>query len=160
MAPEQLRHATSEERSVLATPDAGLLGIKDLIDKGQLKSQQFVDLLPPSYPTQSELPELPSNAEVAQPDGDNASEPPVPSVPVETSEDLADMSDQPVKSETGQQSEVPLPAVVDHPEDAVMPPLVEPSQPASTGSAGANSESSYDPVRFRRVSGKDGPHSL
>ena len=39
-APEQVRFATSEERALLQSPQAELLGIKDLIEGGAFKSQQ------------------------------------------------------------------------------------------------------------------------
>ena len=51
-APEQLRFATSEEKALLNTPQVDLLGIKDLIEGGTFKSQQFVDLTSGHYPTQ------------------------------------------------------------------------------------------------------------
>lgn len=51
-APEQLRLATNEEKTLLASPQAELLGIKDLIDSGNLRSKQYIDLLPQSYPPQ------------------------------------------------------------------------------------------------------------
>ena len=46
-APEQV-HATSEEVTLLQTPDAELLGIKDLIEGGAFKSQQYLGLQVPS----------------------------------------------------------------------------------------------------------------
>ena len=48
-APEQVRPATSEEKSLMDTPHLELLGIKDLLQQGQL-SRQYVDLLPESRP--------------------------------------------------------------------------------------------------------------
>lgn len=51
VAPEQLRAATSEEKAVLQSPQAELLGIKDLLEGGTFKSHQFVDLVPGHYPT-------------------------------------------------------------------------------------------------------------
>ena len=50
-APEQVRAATNEEISLLTTPNAELLGIKDLIEGGAFKSQQYIDLVSQSYPT-------------------------------------------------------------------------------------------------------------
>ena len=50
--PEQIRFATSEEKALLNTPQVDLLGIKDLIEGGAFKSQQFVDLTSGHYPTQ------------------------------------------------------------------------------------------------------------
>eukprot|EP00435_Cladocopium_sp_Y103_P066707 s1366_g29.t1 len=50
-APEQVRFATDEEKTLLGTPQAELLGIKDLIEGCAFKSQQYVDLIAQSYPT-------------------------------------------------------------------------------------------------------------
>ena len=55
-APEQIRPATSEEKTVLGTPQAEMLGIKDLIEQGNIRSQQFLDLLPQSYPPEESPP--------------------------------------------------------------------------------------------------------
>ena len=49
-APGQVRPATTEEKTVLGSPQAEMLGIKDLIEQGNIRSQQFLDLLPQSYP--------------------------------------------------------------------------------------------------------------
>ena len=49
-APEQLRAATTEEKTLVQTPEAELLGIKDLIEGGTFKGQQYVDLVPGRYP--------------------------------------------------------------------------------------------------------------
>lgn len=49
-APEQLRPATTEEKASVATPEAELLGIKDFIEGGTFRGQQYVDLLPGHYP--------------------------------------------------------------------------------------------------------------
>lgn len=53
VAPEQIRAATSEERTLLTSPDAELLGVKDLIDGGAFKSSQYIDLTQQSYPEAS-----------------------------------------------------------------------------------------------------------
>ena len=50
-APEQLRPATNEERCLIETPEAELLGVKDLLEGGTFRSKQFVDLVPEHYPT-------------------------------------------------------------------------------------------------------------
>ena len=50
VAPEQIRLATEEEKTLRALPQAELLGIKDLIDGGALKSQQYIDLASQDYP--------------------------------------------------------------------------------------------------------------
>jgi hypothetical protein len=49
-APEQLRPATNEEKQLLNTSGAELMGIKDLIEGGAFKSQQYIDLTSQSYP--------------------------------------------------------------------------------------------------------------
>ena len=49
-APEQVRHATQEEKTLITSPQTELLGIKDLMTKGNLESKQFVDLVSGSYP--------------------------------------------------------------------------------------------------------------
>lgn len=54
VAPEQIRLATEEEKTLRALPQAELLGIKDLIDGGALKSQQFIDLASQDYPMSSQ----------------------------------------------------------------------------------------------------------
>ena len=50
-APEQIRPATNEEKTMLSSPPADMLGIKDLIEQGNIRSQQFLDLLLQSFPT-------------------------------------------------------------------------------------------------------------
>ena len=49
-APEQLRHASFEERTVVEFPDNELLGIKNLLEKGQFPKSQFTDLIPEGNP--------------------------------------------------------------------------------------------------------------
>ena len=59
-APEQIRSATTEERALIESPQAELLGIRDLLEGGTFKSNQFVDLVPSHYPTQeSSTPDQP-----------------------------------------------------------------------------------------------------
>lgn len=50
-APEQIRPTTNEEKTMLSSPQVEMLGIKDLIEQGSIRSQQFLDLLPQSYPS-------------------------------------------------------------------------------------------------------------
>ena len=50
VAPEQLSIATSEESTLVQTPEAELLGIKDLIEGGTFRSRNFIDLVPGHYP--------------------------------------------------------------------------------------------------------------
>ena len=53
VAPEQLRLASTEERTLLETPGAQLLGIKDLIEGGGFQSKHYVDLIHQDYPSMS-----------------------------------------------------------------------------------------------------------
>ena len=53
-APEQVRPATTEEKTLVPSPQAELLGTKDLIEGGTFRSHQFVDLIPSYYPTAAE----------------------------------------------------------------------------------------------------------
>jgi hypothetical protein len=153
-APEQVRLATSEERTVIAAPQAELLGIKDLIDKGQLKSQQFVDLVPESYPTEEtpclepreHAPLAPTAGVSADAKemhvGDRPSDVPDVDMPPLSSPAVVDKS--PLENQDDDQPVVPT-LVHDHAEESL---------PSSS-----SAESSYGPVR-RRVTGKNGPPSL
>eukprot|EP00435_Cladocopium_sp_Y103_P019702 s2149_g4.t1 len=129
-APEQLRPATSEERQLLGTPGAELLGIKDLIEGGAFKSQQYVDLTSQAYPS-------------VQPEGikPEACTPDVPMPPVETSSPSVPPSVSLASTST------PSPALS---EPYASVPGEIPVSPES---------SSYGPVR-RKVTGKNGPDAL
>ena len=147
-APEQVRPASSEERSLMNTPHLELMGIKDLIQDHQL-SRQYVDLVPEGPPPED--PVLPP----AQPD-------PIPqSLPVENSAQAA--------------SPPPTGDVPSTEADNFQPLLSAPSEP-SAHHAGFTHETSvpygfrpssdppsevdsgYGPVR--RVSKKSSPNSL
>ena len=52
-APEQIRYATTEERTVVESPESELLGIKDMIEGGTFRSKQYIDLVSGHYPTQA-----------------------------------------------------------------------------------------------------------
>ena len=52
-APEQVRPATSEEKSLMDTPNLELLGIKNLLQNNALESKQYVDLVPEPLPPQA-----------------------------------------------------------------------------------------------------------
>ena len=56
-APEQLRHASSEEKAVAEFPEGELLGIKNLLEKGQFPKSQFTDIVGQSAPPDPEQPE-------------------------------------------------------------------------------------------------------
>ena len=49
-APEHVRHVTEEEKTVVESPDAELLGIKTLLSQGQFPKNQFVDLVMQTSP--------------------------------------------------------------------------------------------------------------
>ena len=146
-APEQVRPATSEERALIATPQVELLGIKDMIEGGTFKSQQFIDLVSQSYPTvappRSFERDLPTNtavsnqeqSDVAMDEASPSEQPPISEVPMEATE-------APVLP-----TEVPVPVAEN--------PAVDPSLSES----GGGENSSYGPIR-RRVQGKDGPEAL
>ena len=54
-APEQLRHASSEEKAIASdAPTNELLGIKNLLEHGQFPKSQFEDLVPCDNPPQPE----------------------------------------------------------------------------------------------------------
>ena len=55
-APEQLRPATTEEKTVVSSPEVELLGIKDLIEGGTFRSKQYVDLVSSHYPPYNQNP--------------------------------------------------------------------------------------------------------
>ena len=67
-APEQLRAAMPEESVVADFPDNELLGIKNLLERGQFPKSQFIDLVPHDLPpaidedTCRPAPEVPRNA--------------------------------------------------------------------------------------------------
>lgn len=54
-APEQLRLATSDEKTVAEFSDNELLGIRNLLEKGQFPKSQFTDLTQESMPPQPEV---------------------------------------------------------------------------------------------------------
>ena len=56
-APEQIRPSTHDEKKLVETPHMELLGIKHLIEAGQLESRQYIDLVPESYPSELPMPE-------------------------------------------------------------------------------------------------------
>lgn len=49
-APEHVRHVTEEEKTIVESPDAELLGIKTLLSQGQFPKNQFVDLVMQTSP--------------------------------------------------------------------------------------------------------------
>lgn len=146
-APEQVRFATSEERTVLATPQAELLGIKDLIDKGQLQSKQFLDLVSQSYP----------NTEGGAPDAPAQDEPPPADVPGSVTPTPPGVSPESAEPQVVSESQVREDASISQ---SQAEPQAMPSSSNGVSSDGnASSSSTYGPMR-RRITGKDGPFAL
>ena len=151
VAPEQIRMATEEEKTLISSPKAELLGIKDLIEKGNLRSKQYIDLLPQSYPPGSET--TPPSAQREGVAESSRIEPvvavPEPSLPpVQSEPPPLNGEDRIVQNA----EEVPRPSQeVDAGTDEI--PLDEMPQASSSAS------SSYGPIR-RRIVGKDGSPAL
>ena len=156
-APEQVRYATTEERTLLETHNSDLLGIKDMIEGGAFKSNQFIDLTPGSYPTQSE--NIRSDTPVVP-------EPPalrsVPRINVDESQVQSPQEESQLSSDKPMEVEPP-PAQVE-----VVPPESVPAEtsyesatpmPAQPASSSQEEASSYGPVR-RRILSKNGPSAL
>ena len=148
-APEQIRAATSEEQSVLGTPHAELLGIKDMIESGNMRSKQYLDLLPQSYPPQegpvgapSDRDEEPNSVEAPERVSSSSAAPHASSaVPPDVSS-LGDASAESTNADARMMA-TDGPSSSEH---------VEREEHVSSGS------SSYGPMRIpRRVTGKDGP---
>ena len=140
-APEQLRPATNEEKAVVTTPQTELLGIRDMIEGGTFKSQQFIDLVPGHYPTESpEMPQEQPRASQGFAETDSSAAPAIPSeagspepspVPVESQ-----AADNPDASMSNQQSQ----------------------EQVEQSHASESTDSTYGPLR--RVRGKAGPATL
>eukprot|EP00435_Cladocopium_sp_Y103_P018812 s3028_g4.t1 len=144
-APEQVRYATAEEKTLLQTPHVELLGIKDMIEGGTFRSQQFTDLVSQSYPTVAEPRSFEHEHE--QPVSTDRFE--VPDTPMEP----VVPSEQP---EVPVESAMPanVPEVPAESSESAMP-----SNPEASAMNTGSETSSYGPMR-RRVYGKDGPQAL
>ena len=68
-APEQLRHASLEEKQIAEFPESELLGIRNLLEKGQFPKSQFQDIVNQEMPPDPEtaVPESISPMEVDRP---------------------------------------------------------------------------------------------
>eukprot|EP00435_Cladocopium_sp_Y103_P056621 s837_g19.t1 len=160
-APEQVRPSTSEEKQLAATPQTELLGIKSLIEQGNLQSRNYVDLVPESYPPMQPDSErsdsqmgLEMQDQEAKPDQfssvpDAAVPPPlspenVNTPPVPEQSASSDLSQEQVPSDA------PLGDVPDPADSTASAPSSRSAAPSSTNSG------QYGPIR-RRVTGKDGP---
>ena len=141
-APEQVRPATTEEKTLVSSPQAELLGIKDLIEGGTFRSHQFVDLVPSYYPTAAE--------------GDaRDSMPPVPSVQPTSSPGDASGSEVIDKSPASPE-EMP-PGVTQDPEPEEIQPMSD--APPGDSMPAESASSQYGPIR-RRVRGKAGEATM
>ena len=152
-APEQVRSATTEETTLLKTMDVELLGIKDLIEGGAFKSQQFHDLTSQSYPSVT-------NTNTGEP---TCLEPTEPERTHDAPAARASLHvpDSPVPPLVQQQPAVPEPAVGDVPTvPESLVPEPERNSPELSDQASPSSEvsSTYGPMR--KVRGKNGPDAL
>ena len=153
-APEQVRPSTSEEKQLAATPQSELLGIKNLVEQGNLQSRNYIDLVPESYPPMQSDPHV-SDLQMGQ-DMQTPSETvdqfaSLPNAPAESEPPLlTPLNPPPVEPAVEQSDNVPAPA----PEVASAPSS---SSAAPSGDNGV--DSNYGPIR-RRVTGKDGPMSF
>eukprot|EP00434_Breviolum_minutum_P007463 symbB.v1.2.006585.t1/scaffold387.1/size215482/8 len=141
-APEQLRPATNEERCLIETPEAELLGVKDLIEGGTFRSKQFVDLVPEHYPTLAPA----------------AADSPIPSADSETIGGNSEEGSQAmVISAEMPPPEVSLDGSV--PEPVVTSSSTSSDNPDASAPSSSNTTSSYGPIR-RRIHEKNGPMAL
>ena len=161
VAPEQLRPATSEEKQLLDTPQGDLLSIKDLIEGGAFKSNQYVDLIHQSYPSIDTPPVPPGLRTTFGPHRE-----PVPPTADVSSNEPSLTETNPPESETPAESTTP-----DQPTNASGEPITAPqveadpepsrshgSEPYASPSLVSPSET-YGPVR-RKIIGKNGPEAL
>ena len=165
-APEQLRPATNEEKNLIATPEVEMLGIKDLIDKGNLQSKQYIDLLHQSYPPQedpsisADSEQLPHVEAPEEPSSRPSAEQPEvgPAVPPADSQPAASPGSDANMPELSMARESPIKNT-----EAQNPPgskgSADENRQSEAPSGPSEAASTYGPVR-RRVSGKDGPMSL
>ena len=162
VAPEQLRPATSEEKQLLGTPQGDLLGIKDLIEGGAFKSNQYVDLIHQSYPSIGTPPVPPGLRPTFGPHQEHISqvkESEIDSLPVPSS----------VPNEMETSPDDPMPSVQPSasPGETVVSPEAEVSSESSSSrssepyasTAPVSTPETYGPVR-RKIIGKNGPEAL
>lgn len=124
--PEQVRPATQDERTVASTPQADLLGIKQLFDSGAVRNNMFLDLVSQSYPV--EEPGAPDTS-----DQPSLSEAPMPvpeqvPCPVEAPAQDAVAAPPPLVAQS-KRSDADL---IIRSESAEMPLVEAPQQPAET----------------------------
>ena len=155
-APEQVRYATTEERTLLETSNSELLGIKDMIEGGAFKSNQFIDLTPCSYPTQAEsnrsdtpvVAEPPALRNVSKEKHQDSEPQPSQEEPQPLADNSMDVEQPPMEVVA-----TPSETVPHEPSTEAVPPV---STPVPTSQEEA---STYGPVR-RRILSKSGPSAL
>ena len=155
VAPEQLRPATNEEQALVKTPQAELLGIRDLIEGGTFRSSQYIDLVPGSYPAQSDAEHV-----TGVPESDQVQDSPMPAVKSaeqteghdEVSEDPTLIDKSPMTPEHAKVHEDPTDVIMQQPSSA--------SGSSSSSGFKANQESQAEPTSYQygpirhRVEGK------
>ena len=156
VAPEQLRPATTEEKALLETPQAELLGVKDLLEGGTFRSHQYIDLVPAHYP-----PMAPGPDDRSQP-RDSSVAVPAPSGN-EVAKASAAESDVPMESESPPTDVQPEGLSNEQSEKPVEPSSFQSvAHQSSSSSNGADpseeSQSQYGPMR--RIPSKNGPAAL
>lgn len=130
-APEQLRLATHEEKTVAEFTQNELIGVKNLLERGQFPKNQFVDLIPEG------LPPLPEGTVPTPVINDEAPRP-------MTVAELA--ASDPLQAEASPPSEE-----ISNPMDTAMPP--------ADASEASNESSRYGPVR-QKIVRKSRPEAL
>ena len=154
VAPEQLRPATTEERVLVETPQAELLGIKDMIEGGAFRSQQFTDLVPGHYPPMEDHHEYKPPTRQEQQE-DSLLQDAEPQVPIDVDAPVTEPAE-------GQQSQsITNPDTqLDHSASNIPNTTLSPNADSSIPhQSTSSSSSSYGPVR-RRLDGKSGPAAL
>eukprot|EP00435_Cladocopium_sp_Y103_P050118 s180_g15.t1 len=160
-APEQVRLATSEEKTLIETPGTELLGIKDMIESGTFRSSQYVDLLSQSYPPQEEA-VIQEGVGQSQPVVDAKQVPSEVEAQAKPSVESVDKS--PDMSSSFQPSSQE--SIFDDPPEKTpdqtmnVPEATVPTDDANSAEAAAESASSYGPVRRARVPSKSGPLTM
>eukprot|EP00435_Cladocopium_sp_Y103_P016050 s2207_g4.t1 len=162
-APEQVRPSTSEEKQLSATPQAELLGIKNLVEQGSLQSRNYVDLVPEAYPPMqpdSEISDvqmgLQMQSEQSQPD-QFAAAVPTPSEPPPLNPKAAESIPSDVLEPGSPSDTAALPASAETEDKTPVLSEASASAPSNRDAAPSdNQDSNYGPIR-RRITRKDGP---
>ena len=142
-APEQVRPSTESEKQLVEMPNQELLGIKAMIDQGNMSSKQYVDLVPESYPGGSDTPSEPPAQQLP---------PPLPIGPRSAMELGQEGEVAPMISDEPYSPGTPLPEEM-NPNAVHSGSAADTTGEPSNASPSTEEESSYGPVR-RRVHGK------